>query len=104
MLPGASGYEKQRVGALMKLALSHRKVVNAERKYPLANVCVYHFFPSGLKTVDAPLSCTFSQSITAAKSVTHWHPDFIALSSHRSDETRHRTKKGGGGTTTYLNS
>lgn len=43
MLPGASGYEKQRVGALMKLALSHRKVINAERKYSLANVCVYHF-------------------------------------------------------------
>lgn len=43
MLPGASGYEKQRVGALMKLALSHRRVINAERKYPLVNVCVYHF-------------------------------------------------------------
>lgn len=43
MLPGASGYEKQRVGALMNLALSHRRVINAERKYPLVNVCVYHF-------------------------------------------------------------
>lgn len=89
VLPGASGYEKQRVGALMKLAVSHRRVINAERKCPFVTVCVSHF-PRFNDRGCFCLAPSVSQLQQQSHTVRCWHFDLIDFPLHRSDETRHR--------------